>query len=282
MFDYISTAKNCTSIPISQGFYTIYERLCTSLKTHCISTKNNSKNSINKLLLLQCIAKSCKMISLLGYCYIEGKITIPNDIQMKRLISILHILSNCIINIKRMYSEESYAVIMLFWTACDAMSCMKDIVKKSQGENYNDNHHNNNNNNNNNNYHKNNNNNNNKRGNYNYNNSSHSKTMDQSIFQSLISTCPSPQDLEDELLRLQYQRLMDENKPILAGSSETDKGSSTSTRNDFTNEFQCLFSCYRLQYIIEGLQRALRAGVLTIGRRYDKISYVMIYCCMTS
>ena len=48
MFDYISTAKNCTSIPISPGFYTIYERLCTSLKTHCISTKNNNKKKKRK------------------------------------------------------------------------------------------------------------------------------------------------------------------------------------------------------------------------------------------
>ena len=72
---------------------------------------------------------------------------------------------------------------------------------------------------------------------------------------------------------------MDENKPILAASSETEKGSSTSAKCDFTNEFSSSFSLYRLQYILEGLQRLLRAGVLTIGRRYDMPEVEYIYLC---
>ena len=51
---------------------------------------------------------------------------------MKRLISILNILSSCIINIKKIYKEESYAVTMLFWSACDALSCITDIVQLSK------------------------------------------------------------------------------------------------------------------------------------------------------
>ena len=258
MLDYISTADGtCSSIPLCVGFYSNYERLCTSLKTQFINIKVNKNNNNIKLLLFQCIAIACKMISLLGYYYSKGKLIIPNEMNMKKLISILNILSSCITSIQKIYKEESYAVTMLFWSACDALSCITDIVqlskkpgKKQEQHHYESNH---------------------------GNKSSYSKTLDLSILQSLLSTCPSPQALEDELLRLQYQRLMDENKPNLAASSETEKGSSTSTKNDNTNDFSCSFSFYRLQYILEGLQRLLRAGVLTVGRRYASIVIVIYY-----
>ena len=256
MFDYVSTAEgSCSSIPLCVGFYSNYERLCTSLKTQFINIKVNKNNNMIKLLLFQCIAIASKMISLLGYYYSKGKIVIPNETNMKKLISILNILSSCIINIKKIYKEESYAVTMLFWSACDALSCITDIVQLSKKHEKHHHHH----------HHHN-------ESNNNHDNKSlYPKTPDLSILQSLMSTCPTPQALEDEILRLQYQRLMDENKPILAASSETEKGSSTSAKCDFTNEFSSSFSLYRLQYILEGLQRLLRAGVLTIGRRYATV-----------
>ena len=250
ILDYISTPKSPNMKPICAGFYSCFERLCLSLKVLCVSAPVDS-SAKTKLLYCQCISTASKIIPSLGFQYAGNQIAMPTDNQIRHLASILQILAFSLIAVRKFCGEESYGATMLYWSACDALPCILDMAATSSKVQANI--------------------------------STQSKTSASMIFQALSLTCPAPQELEDEIRRLQRSRSLD----IPSSMSTMDMSSMPPTRMgsysqsascrvgglpelrvpctaaDFTN----VFSPFRVLYQLEGLQRVLRAGILDIGNR---------------
>lgn len=227
------------------GFYSCFERLCLSLKTLCVGAPPNCSRKV-KLLFCQCISTASKIIPSLGFYYAGNVIAMPTDNQIRHLASALQIMAFSLMSVRQLIGEESYGATLLYWSACDAVPCIIDMAATSYKVQANE--------------------------------SAQSRFSASMIFQALAMTCPAPQELEDEIRRLQRPRSLD---PVETPAVETpilltSRGDSYTTRDSdlspphasSATNFSSTFNPYRVQYLLEGLQRVLRAGILDIGNRY--------------
>ena len=248
IYDYINTPKSNSTTPMCPGFYSCFERLCLSLKTLCVGAPPNCSRKV-KLLFCQCISTASKIIPSVGFYYAGNVIAMPTDNQIRHLASALQIMAFSLMSVRQLIGEESYGATMLYWSACDAVPCIIDMAATSFKVQANE--------------------------------SAQSKFSASMIFQALAMTCPSPQELEDEIRRLQRPRPFEPSPetaaetPILLTARGDSSSQSCSTREidttptpaSTTSSFSSAFNPYRVQYLLEGLQRVLRAGILDIGNR---------------
>lgn len=201
----------------------------------------------------------------MGVLYANNIIVTPNDTQMRHLASSLQCLAFSLIAVRKLCGDESFRATMLYWSACDALPCIIDMVASSTKQQANV--------------------------------SSQSRTSASMIFQALALSCPAPQELEDEIRRLQRMRshapdtLASEGTTLLPAMMGGDSQSTTTgvygrdsegnSNSDLaftpraTDDFSMEFSPVRVRYLLEGLQRVLRAGILDIGNR--SVSRIGIY-----
>jgi hypothetical protein len=235
------------------GFYSCFERLCLSLKTLCVGAPPGCSRKV-KLLFCQCISTASKIIPSLGFYYAGNVIAMPTDNQIRHLASALQIMAFSLMSVRQLIGEESYGATMLYWSACDAVPCIIDMAATSFKVQANE--------------------------------SAQSKFSATMIFQALAMTCPSPQELEDEIRRLQRPtpKSLDPSPEMPVTAAETPilltarrdsynqsfyarDSDTTPTPASTSRSFSSAFNPYRVQYLLEGLQRVLRAGILDIGNR---------------
>ena len=259
MYDYISLAKNCRTSVCSE-FYLTFERLCLALKSLCTGLMVTTSKKM-KMLLCQCISIASKLIPVMGVYFTIGTIIMPNVTQTRHLISTVQYLSHALVGIQKVCGEKSYAATILFWNACDALPCILDMATLSRKE---------------------------------FNCTPlQSEAYGRLILQSLAITCPTPHELEKEIIRLQSKNIGPDIGPEYQGQGqgqgvkpvpspvrtdanstvpspvETDAGRTVPPPGHLlqSQSFSVGFVNYRLQFILDGLQRVLRAGILTMGNR---------------
>lgn len=192
----------------------------------------------------------------MGVFYASNIIVMPTDTQIRYLASSLQCLAFSLIAVRKLCGDESYGASMLYWSACDALPCIIDMAATSAKAQA----------------------------------STHSRTSASMTFQALALTCPTPQELEEEIRRLQRVRthapdtLASEDTTILSAmmgdgtdgrrASKGGQGREAEGRSGLAfspravDDFNRDFCPVRVRYLLEGLQRALRAGILDTGDRY--------------
>jgi hypothetical protein len=242
-----------------------FERLCLQLNALCSSTSSNC-SARDRLILCQCVTRASKIICSVGYgCVASHVIEMPSDGQLMSLASALNTLSISVVTVKTICGEESYAVNMLFWSACDALSCIVDMMvrkKNEQGREF-----------------------------------PQKQATIALIFGALTLTTPSPQDLCAEIYRLQHVQsdsmiekqgsekalgsglVSGSRLGSTSGMYETYRSSDQSedpnpNPNPNIKEKGCTFESFRLQFLLDGLQRVLKSGILENKEERNDITKV--------
>ena len=278
MHDYVSKSEHKTSL--SDEIFSCFERLCLTLRVLCTIADSTSNNRI-KLLLCQCIGRASKIVRTIGCgCAVSHTIEMPSVRQIMHIATALQALASSLLIIRDLCGEESYAVSMLFWIACESWSCVVDLMPHcTHGEEE---------------------------------IVTYGKSAGTIIFDALRLTSPSPHDLHKEIHRLQHEphryllqsgslertlentlgRTLErtlgstiestifniDNNRISSTSIEGIRGSlpqtlpqtlplplSNSLPHSLPQKECCnpkLADSIRLQYLLDGLQMMLRAGIL--------------------
>lgn len=220
IYDFVSICQNCATVALSTELYVLFKRLCLALKTLCLDSVSLGCNGKMKLMLCQCLSKASKIIQSISFCcVVTHTIEVPRDSQFLYLALALYALASGLLEIRQLCGEESFAVTMLFWSACDAMPCIATMVAPLHD-------------------------------------SKELEDADLLIFKSLVLTTPHPIELETEVYRLQKSHSGAMKEGLLS------KKTMGSSRSFDPLGLESSFNSFRLQYLLEGIQKALRAGIL--------------------
>lgn len=185
-----------------------------------------------KQLLCQCTARASKIISSIGLvCSISQFNEMPTTAQKSYMATATLSIASSVMVIRQHCGSTSYPVSMMFWSACEALSCVIDTPVRLKG----------------------------RREDESVPPIRPDYTSSKMVFDALRMTSPTPNDLFHEVKTLSLEgsdssRLLDTGRRNDTGNSVGDASHETTPR-----DLRCTF---RLQYLIDGLQMLLRAGVL--------------------
>lgn len=229
--DYVSNVEKKSTTLLHSDVFSSFERLSSYLKGLCSMIMSQSSVRI-KLLLCQCTARASKIVSSICLvCSMSQFNEMPASAQISCMANATQALSSSVMAIRQHCGSSSYPVSMMFWSACEALSCVIDtpVRQKSRRE-------------------------------------EESVppirpdfTSSKMVFDALRLTAPSPNDLFHEVKTLHMEAFTS------SGSSDTgrrsDIGQSIGDASlDITPRNHP--GTFRLQYLIDGLQMLLRAGAL--------------------
>lgn len=208
-----------------------FERLCLSLKVLCSMLTSHSSVRI-MVLICQCAARASKIISSIGLvCSISQFNDMPGSTQVSHMAIATQALAFSVTSIRLHCGASSYPVSMMFWGACEALSCVIDAPVRPKGRR-------------------------------------EEEIMpplrldfisSKMVFDALRMTSPSPNDLYHEVKAIHMG--------VSGPPGAVDVGQRNEQGNDIGNASQDTTprgspSTFRLQYLIDGLQTQLRAGAL--------------------
>jgi hypothetical protein len=229
--DYVSNVEKKSITLLPNDVFSSFDRLCSYLNALCSMLTSQSSVRI-KLLLCQCTARGSKIISSIGLaCSLSHFNEMPGAAQLSCMATATQALASAVMSIRQHCETSSYPVSMMFWSACEALSCVIDtpMRPKSRRE--------------------------------------EETTVpvrpdyasSKMVFDALRATAPSPNDLFYEVKTLHVEG-QNSSGPSDTGQRNDHSNSVGDTSLDATRGG--LPGSFRLQYLIDGLQMLLRAGAL--------------------
>lgn len=236
--DYVANIGRKSATLLSGEVSSCFEQLCKSLEKFCSLVDDVSSNRM-KLLLCQCTARASKIICSVG-CYgnVSEVLDVTVEDRITHMSSALQAISSSVVAIRTFCETRSQSVSMVFWSACEALSYMveRSLQLKRVGE------------------------------------SPRAVAAGQQVFNALWLTAPVPNDLYAEIKYLQsvevsvlslYENASRASDTLTLSLSRSDKIPPEITPRDHRYTF-------KLQYLIDGLQVMLRAGVLDSKRNKQR------------
>lgn len=225
--DYVANIGRKSVVLLNGEVYSCFERLCKSLEKFCSLADDVSSNRM-KLLLCQCTARASKIICSVGcYGYVPEVLDITVEDRISHLSSALQAVSSSVVAIRTFCGTRSQSVSMVFWSACEALSYM--VERSLQLRRISE--------------------------------SSGAAAAGQQVFNALWLTAPVPNDLYAEIKYLQSVESSVLNLYENAPSSVSRSGKIPLLISPREHRYT-----FKLQYLIDGLQVMLRAGVLDCRR----------------
>jgi hypothetical protein len=246
---------------LNSNFYTGFERIVQALQGLSVAIDYNSNLKMQKL-LCQTIARTIKIIRKIAMFYGNPLfVETPNSEHVMRLVSALQSLASSIVLSRKICGESSFAVCMMFWTACEALlvlvrdSPADDDINSTpaagDGRSF-------------------------SVGGSDRLHPLMKSTLLTSIHHSLTMSAPAPQELYMEISRLRYSPVRvpfgnDSKLSIMDNGMQTveeEEANETSKRvgksqSKSDKDAQAGFrESFRLRYVLEGLQHILLSGAL--------------------
>lgn len=223
-----------SATPLNGEVYLCFEHLCRSLQTFCSVADEQSSTRL-KLLLCQCTTRASKIICSVGcYGYVCEIPDVTLEDRISHMSSAIHALSSSIISIRKYCGTRYQSVSMVFWSACEALTCM--IERSLRLRRIDD--------------------------------TSRAVAGGKQVFNALRMTAPVPDDLYVEIKYLQSVQA----SVLTFTDMEKEKEDRFSRTLSYSGRFSPPSSprepccAFKLHYLIDGLQVMLRAGILDCKR----------------
>ena len=131
--DCVSNSSNNTEL--NNDIFTCFERICSMLKVLNSIIDINTTLRV-RLLACQCTARATKIIRSIGFnCTVSHTILIPDSLQILNLAVALHSLALSLVTIRQSCGDGSYSLSMLLWSACESLSCLMDMMPNNKNGN---------------------------------------------------------------------------------------------------------------------------------------------------
>lgn len=130
--DYISSSDEKTQL--NNDIFSCFQRLCLMLRVLSSTIDLNSTLRV-RLLSCQCTARATKIVRSIGFnCAVSHTILRPNGNQILNMAASLYSLALSLVIIRQSCGEGSYSVSMLLWSACESLSCVIDIMPRAKDD----------------------------------------------------------------------------------------------------------------------------------------------------